>query len=68
MYVRIMGDVRRQIADGELRPRDKLPSLRELAEKYGCSVGTVRFAVRLLETEGVLEVWQGRGIFVAGGR
>jgi DNA-binding GntR family transcriptional regulator len=66
MYVRIMGDVRRQIADGELRPRDKLPSLRELAEKYGCSVGPVKLAVRLLEAEGVIVTRQGRGIFVAG--
>ena len=49
---------------GEWRPGDLLPPERELAERYGCSLITVRRALDELSREGRLERTRGRGTFV----
>ncbi|WP_040313052.1 GntR family transcriptional regulator [Gleimia coleocanis] len=49
----------------ELRPGDKVPSERELCEKFGVSRMTVRQAIGDLVAEGKLERIQGKGTFVA---
>ena len=64
-YERIVADIRSKIHAGELRPGDRLPSTRELREQYGCSQVTVRTAILLLQTEGLLRGDQGVGVFVA---
>lgn len=64
-YERIVSDIRAQIASGQLRPGDRLPSTRELRERYGCSQVTVRTAILLLQAEGLLRGDQGVGVFVA---
>ncbi len=48
----------------ELSPGDKLPSEHELCEQFGVSRTSVREAVRILTTQGIVEVEKGRGIFV----
>ena len=55
--------VRRDLVSGVLRPGDKLPAERDLAEHLGVGRGAVREALRTLETSGVLELKTG----VAGG-
>jgi GntR family transcriptional regulator len=57
-------DLRRAITDGELRPGDRLPPERTLAERYGCSLITVRRALSELARERRLERTRGRGTFV----
>ena len=64
-YERIAEEIRSKIHAGELRPGDRLPSTRELREQYGCSQVTVRTAILLLQTEGLLRGDQGVGVFVA---
>ncbi|HSV35157.1 MAG TPA: phosphonate metabolism transcriptional regulator PhnF [Ramlibacter sp.] len=62
----------RQIADtltGEIRSRcyadtGRLPSETELAARFGVNRHTLRQAVNALQTEGLLRVEQGRGMFV----
>lgn len=63
-YLRVAATLRRQIARGELRPGQKLPSIARMAERYPVSVITVRQAIELLEGEGLIERFQGRGTFV----
>lgn len=46
--VQIADQLRAAIADGELRPGDRLPSEVQLAQEYGVGRGTVREAIRLL--------------------
>jgi GntR family transcriptional regulator len=46
------------------RPGDRLPPERELVERYGCSMITVRRALSELAREGRLERARGRGTFV----
>lgn len=60
----IIADIRRQIAVAELKPGDQLPSLPALSEHYGCSVGSVRNALKQLKLLGVLKAHQGIGYFV----
>src|SRR5262245_19234299 len=48
----------------EWRPGDRLPTERELAERYGCSLITVRRALSELTREGRIERTRGRGTFV----
>lgn len=54
-YLRIAADLRGRIGAGEYRPGDQLPTLPELCEQYGVSATTVRNAVALLRTEGLVE-------------
>jgi GntR family transcriptional regulator, transcriptional repressor for pyruvate dehydrogenase complex len=55
------------IARGDFKPGDALPSERELVEAFGVSRVSVREAIRSLEAVGLVEVYQGRGCFVAKG-
>src|SRR3990172_2275444 len=48
-----------------LRPGDKLPSERDMRDQLQVSRTTLREAIRLLESQGVLEVRQGLGTFVS---
>jgi GntR family transcriptional repressor for pyruvate dehydrogenase complex len=55
----IIDQVRRAIFDGRLKPGDKLPSERELTEKFKVSKATLREALRSLEVLGFLEIRKG---------
>ena len=58
-------DLRAAIDAGEWRPGDRIPPERELAERYGCSLITVRRALGDLARERRLERARGRGTFVS---
>lgn len=51
--------IRRDLASGALRPGDKLPPEREMAEQLGVGRGAVREALRMLETSGVVQLRKG---------
>ncbi len=63
-FRQVATDLRRKIDAGEYAPGAKLPSERELIDTYGVSRPTVREAVNLLRSEGVVDVEHGRGVFV----
>lgn len=65
-HQRIADDIRDRIERGELAPGERLPSQRELAEAWHCSLQPVIAALRRLETEGWIESRQGVGAFVRG--
>lgn len=56
--------LRRMVGDGELKPGDQLPSVRQMAELADVNVNTVRTVYARLEQEGVLSSEHGRGTFV----
>jgi GntR family transcriptional regulator len=60
----IAADLREQIASGALPPDAKLPSERELSERFHVAPQTVRQAVALLKNEGLVVGQAGRGVFV----
>jgi GntR family transcriptional regulator len=65
LWRRIRREIQAKIAAGILKPGDKLPTTKELAEQYDTSGVTVRKAIDLLIEAGVLEGRQGVGVFVA---
>ncbi len=50
---------------GELKPDDKLPSIRQLASDLELNVNTVKRAFQELETEQVTYSVPGKGVFVS---
>ncbi|MFB7169850.1 GntR family transcriptional regulator [Streptomyces sp. NPDC056254] len=65
-YERIMADLLKQIREGALPVGTRLPSEAVMAETYGVARGTVRRAVRELETAGHVRAQHGVGRFVSG--
>ena len=63
-YRQIADRLRAAITSGELAPGSQLPSERMLIEQYGAARGTVRQAIALLRSEGLVQVEHGRGAFV----
>lgn len=57
---RVAAELRREIVTGVLRPGDRLPSERELQEHFDISRPTLREALRLLESESLIEVARGQ--------
>ncbi|MFN2355002.1 MAG: FadR/GntR family transcriptional regulator [Desulfopila sp.] len=54
-----------KIQSGELEPGYCLPSQRQLAKMFNVGLGSVREAVKVLNTLGYLKVVRGKGTFVA---
>lgn len=65
LYVQLSGVIRRKIEIGEWAVNSKIPSLEELADKFGVARVTARQAVKLLEKETLLVSRQGKGTFVS---
>lgn len=63
----IVVQVREMIAGGHLKGGDRLPPERELAQLFGVGRSTLREAIRVLESLGLVEVRAGEGMFVAEG-
>jgi len=56
----IVNYIKNLIVEGKLKPLDRLPSERELAERFGVGRPTVREAIRSLELMGLVEVHSGQ--------
>lgn len=54
LYQRIVEQIEQAIARGELKAGERLPSERELVAQFGASRPTVREALRVLESDGVV--------------
>jgi GntR family transcriptional regulator/MocR family aminotransferase len=63
----IYRQLRERILDGQLKPGDRLPASRELAEELAVARKTVTNVYDLLLSEGFLESRVGSGTFVAAG-
>ena len=65
VYRQLMDQIRHYVASGVLSGGDQLPSIRELARVLAVNPATVVRAFNELAHEGVVEIQQGRGVFVA---
>jgi GntR family transcriptional regulator len=63
-YRRIRDQLRAQLEDGVLKPGDKMPTERELVERFGVAHMTVRHAVDGLVRDGLVVRRRGSGTFV----
>jgi GntR family transcriptional repressor for pyruvate dehydrogenase complex len=64
VYEQVIEQIQQRILNGELKKGDKLPSERELSEQMNVSRTSIREAIRVLETMGVIESKQGEGNFI----
>jgi molybdate-binding protein/DNA-binding transcriptional regulator YhcF (GntR family) len=65
LYLQIADHFRRLVAVGRLRPGERVPAIRELAQRLGLDSGTVARAYQALEREGVIVGRRGSGSFVS---
>ena len=63
-YIQIVQQVTQALRRGDLRPGERMPSIRSAAAAAGVHVNTAQRAFRVLVELEVLEVHRGRGIFV----
>src|SRR5437764_95675 len=65
-FEEIAEQIRLELSSGRLRPGDRLPPERRLAEQFGVSRNTLREALRSLENAGLLRLQKGAtgGAFV----
>lgn len=61
IYQEIAESIRRLIASGELEPGDRLPAVRELAQQWHCTPGTVNRAYQELADQGLVSGHRGGG-------
>lgn len=64
LYLQIKHQIKQKILEGSLRPGEKLPSMRALANLLEISMITTKKAYEDLEREGLLKTYVGKGTFV----
>ncbi len=64
IYIQIVEQIRRQVASGELKQGDQLPTVRQLATDLRVNFNTVARAYRLLDEAGLISTQQGRGTYI----
>ena len=66
IFEQITFQVKGAVARGEVKPGDRLPSVRELAKDLSINPNTVTRAYESLERDGVIAKRQGAGCFITG--
>ena len=64
LYKQVMDQIKDAIADGVLRPQEKLPSIREISKELNISEITIKRAYTDLEAEGFIYTRAGMGSFI----
>jgi len=64
IYLQIVEQIRQKVANGELKPGDQLPTVRQLAAELRVNFNTVARAYRLLDEAGLISTQHGRGTFI----
>jgi GntR family transcriptional regulator len=66
LHDQVAAEIRRDIANGDVKPGQRLPPGKDMAAVLDVHPNTVFRALRLLRDEGVLEFGRGRGVTVVG--
>ncbi|WP_319018553.1 TetR/AcrR family transcriptional regulator C-terminal domain-containing protein [Microbispora sitophila] len=67
-YQQIVAEIRTRILIGELRPGERMPSIRQIAGRWGVAVATATKVMAALRDEGLVETKVGAGAVVTAGR
>lgn len=67
LYVNLADEIMQYIRKENIRPGERIPSERNLAEYFSTSRASVREAVRILENNNILDIQIGNGMFVKAG-
>lgn len=63
-YVQIVEQIQTFLANGELKPGDQLPTVRQLASELRVNFNTIARAYRMLDDAGLISTQQGRGTYL----
>ncbi|MFF4709745.1 GntR family transcriptional regulator [Streptomyces sp. NPDC001297] len=63
-YMQVVKQLRQQILDGDLKDGDKIPSVREISERWGISMATGHKVLATLRADGLVESIVGSGTIV----
>ena len=66
LYIQIMNEIKRRLMSGELKPGDKVPSTRDLANELRVNQNTITKVYQKLEAEGITETRRGMGTYIVG--
>lgn len=64
IYMQLVEQISKLINDGELKPGDQLPTVRQLAAELRVNFNTIARAYRLLDEAGLISTQQGRGTYI----
>ena len=64
LYIKVAEQLSKLVHDGSIKPGERFPAERDLAEKLGVSRPTIREAMIALELSGIIEIRTGSGIYV----
>ena len=65
-YAQIAAELRNQIEEGTLAPGDRVPSTREITQRWGVAMATATKALAALRQEGIVRPVPGVGTVVVG--
>ena len=68
VFQALVEDLKQRIRRGEWLPGERLPSITRLAKDLEVSTGSVREALRSLQSIGLVRIEHGRGVFITGSR
>lgn len=64
IYLQIVEQIKLLLINGELKPGDQLPTVRQLASDLRINFNTVARAYRILDEAGMISTQQGRGTYL----
>lgn len=64
IYIQIASELKNRIISGQLKPGDKLPSVREIAEEFSVNPNTAQRVFIELDKDGITYIERGVGTFV----
>ncbi|HEX2924814.1 MAG TPA: GntR family transcriptional regulator [Ruminiclostridium sp.] len=65
IYEQIKDKIKELVINGALKPDDKIPSVRELAQTLTINPNTIQKSYKDLESEGIIYSVKGKGNFIA---
>jgi GntR family transcriptional regulator len=64
IYLQIASQIRQKVANGELKPGDQLPTVRQMAIDLKINFNTVARTYRMLDETGLISTQHGRGTYI----
>jgi GntR family transcriptional repressor for pyruvate dehydrogenase complex len=68
LYHNIFEELQRRIRQGDWLPGDRIPSITQLAKELQVGAGTIREALRSLQSIGLIKIEHGSGVYITGAR
>jgi GntR family transcriptional regulator, transcriptional repressor for pyruvate dehydrogenase complex len=65
VFTSVAKAIKGRIASGEWVVGQRLPSISQLAQEFGVGIGSIREAVKVLSSQGIVRIEHGRGMFVS---